>query len=970
MASKFVFSGGAFDELPPRAPEPPPSPEEVEANDARVNDLKNLFIAAKQNLLFSGPQAFLRQQGADAIAGAGDAGGALVELRRRTLDQAANTPQRARLAEMLDWHLADATDEIHRHVAQQSTVWQQDVAACTVALATTQAALEAGDAEKVGFLALAAHDAERARALKAGLPPEAADGSARIAWSGAYRAAIDAQAVGDPPQAVTLFKQAQYTLDPQTRDSLAPRMEALSRDAQAGVLADKASAIGADRKALLEDPAVPPEVRQLAESRIADRETAAAANRKSQIDTLDRRLGSGTPQALASGAYVPGTYAAIADGYAAAGDAEKTAGTRHLAANEALLTGFATATPANQALTLVRLEPGAVRDQALRIKDATDRLLADDPLRWGTTVQRANGVGELAPLDLLPSPTNMPQAIAAALARREQQARQSEALSGRPTLAMTRAEIAAFKTALDAAPLESKQKMLRGLAGGLGESATARLALELAQQGPLADGYAIALSTYGARRAGQDALADRILDGLSRMKAAGEGGKPVADTGPEWRRAFDEKIASVLPHLDEKNAAAVRTATAALYAQSMALRGKGGRGADSDEVNSAIQDLLGASVERVRPVAKTTSAEPELLVSPATLSEPTGDAVPADESAIINFGDGTKAVMRKGMETPHGKVDLSTVYDQKNRLISMIATFADGHRVESRWSYAGKARLSQVDVVRDAKDETLATITTTFDGERFTRITEPLNGPPQTESWDENGPIPTVQKVFLPAAAFAAEYVISAIEILIVGKAIGDTVERSRVANAPATPESSSGAPAPNFVPLVWDMRIATSVDAGKTVTFGEATKEEVMANCPNFAEYEEIARRHSTELKAAGMLNGREFGGLVHRLTASVLKQISLSPFNTELMSRGLEFMAPEYAILNGVPQTLFSRGRAIPDVLELHRDNKTVCVFDFKTGDATFPDAKMIQYAKEAGLLAFAKGYTHIFVVPIRVP
>jgi hypothetical protein len=301
----------------------------------------------------------------------------------------------------------------------------------------------------------------------------------------------------------------------------------------------------------------------------------------------------------------------------------------------------------------------------------------------------------------------------------------------------------------------------------------------------------------------------------------------------------------------------------------------------------------------------------------------------------------------------------------------MIATFADGHRVESRWSYAGKARLSQVDVVRDAKDETLATITTTFDGERFTRITEPLNGPPQAESWDEDGPIPAVQKAFLPVAGyFAAEYVFSAIGALIVGKAISDTVELSGVANAPAIPKSPSGAPAPNFIPLVWDMRIATSVDAGKTVTFSEATKEEVMANGPNFAEYEEIARRHSTELKAAGMLNGREFGSLVHRLTAAVLKQISLSPFITELMSRGLKFMAPEYAILNGVPQTLFSRGRAIPDVLELHRGNKTVCVFDFKTGDATFPDAKMIQYAKEAGLFALAEGYTHIFVVPIRVP
>lgn len=595
--SNFAFPDWAFDNLPPPLSTPPPSPEEVEANDARVNDLNNQFIDARQQVLFTAPQAFLRLQGADAITRAADAGEVFDTLREQTLDQTANVHQRNRLAPMLDWHLVDANDEINRYVARQSDAWQQGVAARTVELATRQAVLDSGDPEKVGFAAMAAYDAEKARALKAGLQPDAAHESGRGAWSGAYRAAILAQAEQDPAQAVTLFKQARYTLDPQTRDSLEPRVEAISRDATAETLADQALTPGADRKALLEDSAVPAEIRQLAESKIATRENGAAAARKSRIETLDGHLESDTPPALAGATYVPGTYATIADGYAAAGNPDKAASARRLAANEALLTGVASATPARQMQMLAEFEPGEIRDQALRIKDAGDRLLANDPLCWGVTTQRANGVVDLAPLDLTPSPTNTPEAIATALAKREQQARQIEALSGRPTLAMTKEEIATLKTALDTAALEGKQKILRGLASGLSCDVVARLALELAGQGPLADGYAIALSTYAAKRPEQDALADRILDGLDRMKTAGDGGKPVADTGPDWRRVFDEKIGDSLAVLDGKDAAAVRTSAAALYIQAMALKGIGGSTVSHDELDNAIRDLLGKPID-------------------------------------------------------------------------------------------------------------------------------------------------------------------------------------------------------------------------------------------------------------------------------------------------------------------------------------------------------------------------------------
>jgi hypothetical protein len=170
---------------------------------------------------------------------------------------------------MLDWHLADAKEQVLRHVVEQSDVWQQSVAARTVELATKQAALESGDAEKVGFVALAAYDAEKARTLKQGLAPEVAHESGRAAWSGAYQAAIETQAGTDPLQAVKLFDQAKATLDPQTREALQPRIDDLSRGAQANALADKALVPGADRAALLDDAAVTPEVTPASTSDIA-----------------------------------------------------------------------------------------------------------------------------------------------------------------------------------------------------------------------------------------------------------------------------------------------------------------------------------------------------------------------------------------------------------------------------------------------------------------------------------------------------------------------------------------------------------------------------------------------------------------------------------------------------------------------------------------------------------------------------
>jgi hypothetical protein len=612
MAKTFYIpEGTVFSEPPPPAPVPQPTPEEAEANDARVRDLNNQFIDDKQQLLYTAPQAFLRQQGSDAIARAGEADEILDTLRQQTLDQAANAHQRTRLAGMLDWHLADAKEQVRRHVVEQSDVWQQSVAARTVELATKQAALESGDAEKVGFVALAAYDAEKARAIKQGLAPKLAHESGRAAWSGAYQAAIETQTGTDPLQAVRLFDQAQATFDPQTREALQPRIDDLSRGAQANALADKALAPGADRAALLDDADVPPEVRQLAESKIAMRETAVTAARQSQIDTLDSRLGRDTPQALAGATYTSGTYAAIANGYAAAGDIEKATSARRLAENETLLTGFAGMTPTYQDVTLDKLEPGPVRDQALGIKEATDRMLANDPLRWGTTTQRANGVGELVPLDLTPSPTNTPQAIAAALGQREQQARHIELLLPSPAmteeqiaevsrprlLPMTQEEIAAFKRMLDETPPGQQSKLIVPLAG-LSSEAIPGMAQALAG-GDSGDArgrsYAAALTLLGGGDPQQATVADQILRGAQIRKDESNAAPASSDA---WQRALQGELKSVQLDTGRMAPAIATDAITAVYAWQMSQQGRLGATLYRDVLDKAIVAVTGGPAAR------------------------------------------------------------------------------------------------------------------------------------------------------------------------------------------------------------------------------------------------------------------------------------------------------------------------------------------------------------------------------------
>src|SRR6185312_10201556 len=155
------------------APPPPPP-----VDDHRVESLVNGFIAGKQDALFDAPDAYYRQQGADALDGAPAIAERLQDLRSATLDLARDDGERAALAPRLDLHMDDAMDGIGRHVAAQRLVFQRNTLGTRQALIQRAAALEHDNDGKITGLAEAHASAARELARLDGVDPDSAQGTA------------------------------------------------------------------------------------------------------------------------------------------------------------------------------------------------------------------------------------------------------------------------------------------------------------------------------------------------------------------------------------------------------------------------------------------------------------------------------------------------------------------------------------------------------------------------------------------------------------------------------------------------------------------------------------------------------------------------------------------------------------------------------------------------------------------------
>lgn len=213
------------------------------------------------------------------------------------------------------------------------------------------------------------------------------------------------------------------------------------------------------------------------------------------------------------------------------------------------------------------------------------------------------------------------------------------------------------------------------------------------------------------------------------------------------------------------------------------VRTSGGEPVEALPPELEAKGLSDGSESHIAPVdaVSTPSPSDEVVVEEST-GPKAMEAAPKSRPApdVTRYDDGTKRVTRRGVDTERGKADVTETYDEQDRIVSSDATFAHGHRVESRWSYPTEGHWSQVDTILDPEGKTLGAITTTFDGERVTRTVEPINGPPQTDIWDRDGPVAAMQNVVAPALAipFLLDLAAAAIGAVIVGKAIDETIAR------------------------------------------------------------------------------------------------------------------------------------------------------------------------------------------------
>jgi hypothetical protein len=203
------------------APEPAPSsdpdPSAAIVDGTLAQALNNDFIARQQALLHDGPDAFYRNQGADALAATPAVLDQLDALRNQLLDTTTNTRQRQILAQSLDNHLAVSKADVARHASQQTLAWQNATAQTRLALLQKQAGFDYGDPDSIANYAEAGRSAALHQAETAGLPhgSDAAQEQASAAASAIWRAAIEAAiAREDFKPAVALHEQAAGRLSP------------------------------------------------------------------------------------------------------------------------------------------------------------------------------------------------------------------------------------------------------------------------------------------------------------------------------------------------------------------------------------------------------------------------------------------------------------------------------------------------------------------------------------------------------------------------------------------------------------------------------------------------------------------------------------------------------------------------------------------------------------------------------------
>ena len=199
-----------------------------QANDIRVQDFNNQFIAGMRQILRTGPEAYFNQTGADAIRGAGAATERLATLKEEVIGQAPNDYQRRKLAPILDAHLALGSEQIARHVDRQQQVYERNVHLASIEVAEQEAIGNPGN-----LAGAVTRAADATRALYGDQAPEVAEVEARKAASRVVASSIKERLTRNDRAAVSLYRRYESRLDPQDRAALGAAVETLSNSVEA-----------------------------------------------------------------------------------------------------------------------------------------------------------------------------------------------------------------------------------------------------------------------------------------------------------------------------------------------------------------------------------------------------------------------------------------------------------------------------------------------------------------------------------------------------------------------------------------------------------------------------------------------------------------------------------------------------------------------------------------------------------------
>lgn len=131
-------------------------------------------------------------------------------------------------------------------------------------------------------------------------------------------------------------------------------------------------------------------------------------------------------------------------------------------------------------------------------------------------------------------------------------------------------------------------------------------------------------------------------------------------------------------------------------------------------------------------------------------------------------------------------------------------------------------------------------------------------------------------------------------------------------------------------------------------------TSAEVESICPRFADVQERTDRLTQDVdRRSPLLNGALRGTMVHSLLKSEIQSLDDPTYRAEI------------SYLKSIEETYGTAGSVRVDVLE-KTNEKTICVYDVKTGKRGLTIARTIEIAKEVHT-AFG-GVSSVIVTEVR--